>query len=259
MKNGDIYHWSESTDKGYSIGWNLETLIQKGIPGSEPPQTLDELLEQTLRLIKESGEEWTGPISINSLDNYLAPFAEREKPSKEQFITQMEHFFKEISTGSEVTISLDLIPRPDFDASEKAQVILDAINGVILDAYRSQMEKGAFEPYIIINLYPETNWESDSLNHWIELSYLFGQPTYQNLVSGTIAPETLRPRNYTPLEDVTYLRLGGSIGNSENQSVTGYSCINLAKIGSESLSEEEFFELLDIQMDNTVEILNEKR
>jgi len=259
MKNGDIYNWAETTDKGYSIGWSLETLIQKGLPSSEPPQTIDELLEQVLRLIKESGEEWAGPISINSLDNYLAPFAEREKPSKQQFVTQMEHFFKEICTGSEVTISLDLIPRPDFDVSENTQVILDAINGVVLDTYRSQLEKGVFEPYIIINLYPETNWESDCLNHWIELSYLFGQPTYQNFISGTISPETLRPRSYTPLEDVTYLRLGGSIGNSENQSVTGYSCINLAKIGSESLSEEEFFELLDMQMDNTVEMLNGKR
>ena len=259
MNNGDIYHWGESTDKGYSIGWCLETLIQKGLPGLEPPQTIDELLGQILSLIKESGKEWAGPISINSFDNYLAPFAEIEKPSKQQFIDQIEHFFKEMSTGPEVTISLDLIPRPDFNVSEKTQVILDAINGVILDTYRSQMEKGVFEPNIIINLYPETSWESDYLNHWIELSYLFGQPTYQNFISGTIAPETLRPRNYSPLEDVTYLRLGGSIGNSENQQVTGYSCINLAKIGSESLSEEEFFELLDMQVDNAVEVLNEKR
>ena len=50
MKNGDIYHWGESTDKGYSIGWSLETLIQKGMPGSEPPQTIEELMGQVLRL-----------------------------------------------------------------------------------------------------------------------------------------------------------------------------------------------------------------
>ena len=69
MNNGDIYNWEETTDKGYSIGWSLDTLIQKGMPGSEPPQTIEELLEQTQILIKESGEEWAGPICINSLDN----------------------------------------------------------------------------------------------------------------------------------------------------------------------------------------------
>ena len=257
MNNGDIYNWEETTDKGYSIGWSLDTLIQKGMPGSEPPQTIEELLEQTQILIKESGKEWAGPICINSLDNYLAPFAEKENPSKQQFINQMEQFFQTIGKY-EATISLDLIPRPGFDATEKTQVILDAINGVILDTYRSQMENGVFEPYLTINLYPETDWESDSLNRWLELSYLFGQPTYQNFISGTIAPETLRPRKHAPIDDVTYLRLGGVIGNSENQSVTGYSCINLAKIGAESLSEEEFFELLDNQVDNAVNALNEK-
>jgi len=258
MNNGDIYHWQETTEKGYSIGWSLETLIQKGMPDSEPPQTIPELLEQTLRLIKESREEWAGPITLNSLDNYLAPFVERERPSKEQFITQMEHFFQAISGEYEVTISLDLVKRPDFESTDNTPVILDAINGVLLDTYRSQMEKGLFEPYIIINIYPETNWESGPLNQWLELSYLFGQPTYQNFISGTISPETIRPRNYRPIDDVTYLRLGGAIGNTENQSVTGYSCINLAKIGAESLSEEEFFELLDMQMDNAIKSLIDK-
>ena len=258
MNNGDIYHWGETTDKGYSIGWNLKTLIAKGMPDLDPPQNIEEFLEQVLRLIRESGEEWSGPVTLNSLDNYLAPFAEREKPSKKQFIDQIEYFFNEIN-GYEVTISLDLIPRPEFDLTDKTQVILDAINGVILDTCRSQMEKGLFQPYVTLNIYPETDWESDLLSHWLELSYHFGQPTYQNFISGTISPETLRPRDYSPVSDVTYLRLGGVLGNSENQSVLGYACINLEKIGSESLSEEEFFEILDMQVDNALNQLNEKR
>lgn len=259
MNNGDIYHWGETTEKGYSIGWSLKTLIEKGMPNSGPPETIEELLEQILRLIKESGTEWAGPISLNSLDNYLAPFAEIEKPSKQQFINQIEHFFQEINNEYEVTISLDLIPLPDFETTEKTQVILDAINGVLIDTYRSQLEKGLFRPNIVINLYPESDWKSDILNHWIELSYLFGQPTYQNFITGTISPETLRPRTRTPESDVSYLRLGGVLGNSENQSVSDYACINLAKIGSESLSEEEFFELLDAQVDIAVKRLSEKK
>ena len=41
MNGGDIYSWEETTDRGYSIGWNLKTLIQKGMPNNVPPQTLD--------------------------------------------------------------------------------------------------------------------------------------------------------------------------------------------------------------------------
>ncbi len=255
--NGDIYSWEESTDRGYSIGWNLETLIQKGMPNNAPPQTLEELFSQIQSLVQQSTYEWGGPVTLNSLDNYIAAFAEKEKPSKQGFITQIDGFFQKIGKHN-VTISLDLIHRPGFMETEKRQVVLDAVDDVILDVYRSRMEKACLYPIIVVNLYPETSWDSTTLQQSMELSYLYGQPTYQNFITGTIAPETLRPRAYQPENEVTYLRLGGVNGDSEDQMVTGYACINLAKIGAEARDEEEFFELLDLQVDQAVDLLDAK-
>lgn len=260
MNNGYIYSWEDGTDRGYSIGWNLKTLIQNGFDDYAPPERLDELLELIVQLVKESSKEWAGPITFNSFDNYILPFVEKEKPSKQGFFTLMEQFFQKISeTESEVTISLDLVPRPDFEVTEKAQTILDAVNGVIADIYLSQMQRGGFEPYIAVNLYPETNWDSPALEKWLELSYQYGQPTYQNFITGTISPETLRPRNEKPDHEALHMRLGGAIGNSENQTVTGYACINLARIGSEAKDEKHFFTLLDEQVENASETLESQR
>ena len=138
MNHGEIYHWDEAPNKGYSIGWNLKTLIQRGMPGSHPPSTIEELLGQILRLIQESPKEWGGPITLNSLDNYIVQYAEKEKPSKHNFTLQIENFFQCISNKFDVTITLDLIPKLEFEPTEKTQVVLNAVNDVIIDTFREE-------------------------------------------------------------------------------------------------------------------------
>jgi ribonucleoside-triphosphate reductase len=258
MNNGCLYLWEDPLDRGYSIGWNLKTLIEKGLPDSCPPKDLEELLVQMLKLTHESDMEWGGPITFNSFDNYVVPFLDAEKPSKRKFLDHIENFYDKIQ-GHKVSISLDLIPRPGFTLSKKTEVILEAANSVLVDTYRSRLEKGIFEPYHIINLYPESDWETRLLNEWIELSYLYGEPTYQNFITGTISPDTLRTRLSRPDHEVTYLRLGGANGNSEDQLVTGYACLNLAKIGTKANSEEDFFRFLEEQLDEAISYLMEKR
>jgi ribonucleoside-triphosphate reductase len=258
MNNGCLYLWEDSLDRGYSIGWNLRTLIEKGLPDSCPPKDLDELFVQLLKLIHECDMEWGGPITFNSFDNYIVPFLDLEKSSKKKFKEQIEFFYDKIQ-GSNVIISLDLFHRPSFSLSGKTQYILETVNSVLVDTYRSRLEKGIFEPHHIINLYPESDWEARSLSKWIELSYLYGEPTYQNFITGTIRPDTLRPRLFKPDYEVTYLRLGGVNGNSENQLVTGYACINLAKIGARVNSEEDFFRFLEEEFDKAIFYLIEKR
>lgn len=258
MNNGDIYLWEPDTDRGYSIGWNLQTIIDKGIPAHSPPQSSEELLKQITKLAQESTTEYGGQITFNSLDNYLVPFLAEEKPSKLHFIQQIETFFEEISEKDNVTITLDLIPRPELKQIEKRQTILEAINDVMHQAYRAQMNHGRFTPNITVNLYPETDWEQRSLNDWLELSYLYGAPTYQNFISGTISPETLRPRTYSPEQAVAYLRLGGVNADSEDQYVTGYACLNLEKSGSEAETEDQFFLFVDQQMEEAASLLQEK-
>ena len=257
MNKGNIYIWEPETDKGYSIGWNLQTLIEKGLPDSNPPQSSDQLLKQITELTKKTKTEWSGPVTYNSLDNCLVPFLAEEKPTKLHFIQQIEEFLEEIAKQP-VTITLDLIPRPELKHVESHQIILDAVNDVLLQVYRSQMNKGKISPNIVVNLYPETDWTSKSLNSWLELSYLYGEPIYQNFITGTISPETPRPRKYKPEKEVTYLRLGGPNGDSEDQATTGYTCINLAKLGQEAKNEDHFFQLADQLIEEAVKQLKIK-
>ena len=260
MNDGFIYTRSEEDPRGYSIGWNLKTLIEKGLQGKTPPETLNQLLEQIILLASASGKEWSGSITINSFDNHILPFLEMEKPSKQGFIDQIQGFLQKLNeTKTNVIISLDLIPRPELESSEKAQVILDAANGVLAEEYGKWMQGGKFNPSITINLYLETSWDSPLLDKWVELSYLYGQPVYQNFITGTIKPETLRPRNEKPDHEALHLRLGGVSGNSEDQSITGYACINLARLGSEAQDEQHFFSLLDEQVEKASEVLESQR
>ena len=194
MNNGDIYIWEPTSTKGYSIGWNLQTLIDKGLPDRDPPQSSEQLLKQITELTKKT--EWSGPVTYNSLDNYLTSYLAEEKPAKLHFIQQIEEFLEEIA-DYKVTITLDLIPRPELKQVENHQTILDAVNDVIQQVYRAQMNKGKLSPNIVVNLYPETDWTSKALNSWLELSYLYGLPVYQNYITGTISSETLRPRHHT--------------------------------------------------------------
>jgi len=258
MNNGDIYIWEPDTNRGYSIGWNLQTIIDKGIPEHDPPKSSDEFLNQITTIAKESTTEYGGQVTFNSLDNYLVPFLAEEKPTKLHFIQQIESFFEEIREKGNATISLDLIPQPEMRQLEKQQIILNAINDVLHQVCRAEMNQGYFDPTIIVNLYPETDWNQKSLNDWLELSYLYGAPTYQNFITGTISPETLRQKKYVPEKEVTYLRLGGANSDSEDQIVTSYACINLEKISSEAETEPHFFELLEHQIDESATQLKEK-
>lgn len=258
MNNGEIFVWEPESTRGYSVGWNLDTLLKKGVPNHDPPRNSVEFLEQLVLLVEESNKEWGGPISLNSFDNYIAQFLEDENPSKKQFTKQMNQLFYGLK-GTNVLISLDLIPRQGFMITEKTQIILDAVNNVIQELFQKNMEKGLFEPYFRINLYPETNWESTQLVEWITLSYKFGEPTYQNFSTGTISPDTLRPKLYKPDYNVTYLRLGGLNGNSEDQSISGFASINLQKLASVARDEQDFFDLVDTRFNEVAEILQIKK
>ena len=258
MSNGDIYFWEPEKNRGYSIGWNLKKIIDNGLPNFKPPKKIEDFLEQILILIKTSEKEWSGPITFNSFDNYLASYVKDEKPSRHQLIKQIEYFFNNIK-GRDVVISLDLIARPEINFTSNTKQILDSINDVIHEVYQRQMEKGIFEPLIVINLFTETDWNSTILDKWIQLSYQFGQPNYQNFITGTISPETVRPRAYKPEKSVVYLRVGGIKGNSEDQSVSGFASINLAKIATLAKNEKDFFKLVDELFDNVVELLEERK
>ncbi len=257
MNNGDIYLWEPETGNGYSIGWNIQTLIEKGLPDQQPPESSEQLLKQINELTQKAKTEWSGPQTINSLDNHLAPYLAEEKPSKLYFIQQIEGFLNELAEHK-TTITLDLVPRPELQQVENHLTILDAVNDVLQQVYRAQLNQGRTQPNIVINLFPETDWTSKSLNGWLELSYLYGTPTYQNYATGTISPESPRPRPYKPDQEVTHLRLGGIGGDSEDQSITGYACINLAKIGQDAENEDHFFQLADQLLVQAVEELKAK-
>jgi ribonucleoside-triphosphate reductase len=258
MTYGNIYNWQENTEKGYSIGWNLKTLISKGLPKKDPPTNLKELLEQIITLVSESRTEWSGPQTINSLDSYITLFVEKENLDTQNLSYLFKAFFQKIYENAlQLTISLDLVSTSDFPNTK--QNTLEKINHVLQNTALKFMEKGLFEPYIVVNIYQNTDWNSETLDEWLKLSYMYGQPVYHNFQTGTIGPESLRPRDQKPELDTIHLRLGGANGNSENQSVTGFSCINLEKIGAEAKTENQFFNILGEKMDEAARFLAEKR
>jgi ribonucleoside-triphosphate reductase len=258
MNCGELYIPQENQEQGYSIGWNLDALIKKGLPNQQPPNSLEELLKQITKLVSNSKSEWIGPQSINCLDSYIAVYVEKENLEYKIINELFLDFFQKINEKKiKLTFTLDLGYNKNYRKMHRDTY--DLINRVLQNIILNYMKKGVFEPYFVINLYPETDWRKDILDSWLALSFKYGQPVYHNYITGTIKPETLKPMEKNLELENIYLRVGGTNGNRENQTVTGYACINLHKIATKAYNENYFLELIDKKIIDASTLLVKKQ
>jgi len=247
--------------KGHSIGWSLTKVIRESLPGREAPETFSGLLALLLVLFKESESEWSGSVALNSFDVLSAPLLRKEKLTNDQIEEKMSSFISSIGEMHlNITLGLDLVP--DVELSDEYGVYqseIDVFNKTFARAISISMERGRFNPIPLINLHHDKQWESPALDSYLALSFQYGQPLIQNMLSGIITSESIRPKSQRPNFEIPYLRLGGPIGNADTRGVLGYVCINLEEIAALAESEPNFFTLLDNQVNIATDILVEHR
>jgi len=260
-KVSDLLYLGIISGKGHSVGWSLQKIIKEGLPDREAPETFSDLLGLLLSLFKESESEWSGSVALNSIDVLSAPLLRKEGLTKDQVETKLCSFVSSISElDLNITLSLDLIPDAELSVTYGVyQTEIDVFNQSLSKAISLNMENGHFNLIPVINIHDDGQWENPILDSYLALSIQYGQPIIQNMLSGIISAEQIRPEAQEPYLDIPNMRLGGPVGNADNRGVLGYVCINLEEIAALAESEPNFFTLLDNQIDDAANILVEHR
>jgi hypothetical protein len=241
--------------KGYSVGWSLSDLL-----GENNPKSLSELFDLILSVSGQLTEEFTGPIAFNSLDILSAPLL-GEDPDKAQLQKSVADFFSSIKEKElQLSLSIDVVPPADLISElSKFQPSIDIFNEVFSDELGKIYGQGCFEPSIILNLHSEDVWTHPIIDKYLALSYGYGHPIIQNMTTSTIAHESTRPIDRVKDIDISLQRMGGPTGNADRTGILGYIIVNLAKMGYEASSEDNFFTVLNMEIDEASRILEEHR
>ena len=91
---------------GYCAGWNLKTLIERGITGvpgkisSGPAHHLQALCNQMTNFLGIMQNEWAGAQAFSSFDTYLAPFAKADNLDYKSVKQAIQSFVFGINTPS---------------------------------------------------------------------------------------------------------------------------------------------------------------
>ena len=241
--------------KGYSIGWSLSGLINQN-----DPKSLSELFDLILLQTEQLANEFTGPIAFNSLDILSASLL-GEVPDQDILQKIVADFLSSINDKElALSISIDVIPSQDLiNESNRCQSSIDLFNEVFSSELGKMYEEGCFKPSIVLNLHSEDVWAHPVLDKYLNLAYRFGHPIIQNTLTSTISQEAIRPVDREKEIDVPYQRMGGPTGNADRTGVLGYVVVNLAKMGYEASSEDNFFTVLNMQIDEASRILENHR
>ncbi len=236
--------------KGYSYGWSIPRIIKEGKPAS-----LCELFDLIMEKVKESGDKFSGPIAFNSLDILASPLigdTELDEPVS-NFLGFMD------GCNIQTSFSVDLIPPIDLTEYSKYQNEIDAFNESFVTRLGEMFGNRCIKPSILLNIHDETIWNQPLLDKYLELSYRHGNPIIQNKVTSTISHEETRPDNQDIDNEVLYQRIGGPHGNPDDTGVHGYVNLNLAKMGKDARSEDDFFDILDEQVEEASRLLEAHR
>lgn len=254
IENGYIFNGC-NPGTGYSIGWSLPQIIAEN-----DPKSVSELFTQLLDVAEGLSSQFSGPIAFNSVDVLAAPLLEND-PEKSVLSKAIVEFLSSIKENKLlVSLSIDLVPSDDLLGKLSVfQSKIDIFNEVLCSELWKMYQEGIFEPSILLNLHRDDVWSHKLLDKYLALSYRFGHPIIQNTLTSTITQEPTRPDAREIDLDIPYQRIGGPTGNADRTGVLGYVCVNMAKLAYDAQSEEDFFALLEEQIDEASRILEAHR
>ena len=259
----------------YCVGWDLRGLLVDGftgVPGkvsSSPAKHLRSFLGQIVNATFTTQGETAGAQAWSSFDTYCAPFIRADNLSYAQVRQALQEFVFNMNVPTRVgfqcpfsNVTLDLVV-PKTLANEPV-----IINGMPQDTvygdYQKEMDifnKAFCEvmlegdangrvftfPIPTVNITKNTDWNSETMNHIMEITCKYGIPYFANYVNSDLSPEDAVSMCCRLRLDVKELRKrgGGLFGSNPLTGSIGVVTLNLPRIAYLSSSEEEFFESED--------------
>lgn len=280
---------------GYCAGWNLKTLIEKGIVGvpgkisSGPAHHLHALCNQMTNFLGIMQNEWAGAQAFSSFDTYLAPFVKADNMSYESVKQAIQSFVFGINTPSrwgtqapfsnitlDWTIPEDLKNIPAIVAGKPLVIDGKTITygdcqkeaDIINKAFMETMIEGDSEgrgfayPIPTYSITKDFKWDDSENNRLLfEMAGKYGAPYFSNYINSDMKPSDVRSMCCRLRLDLRELRKqnGGNFGAGENTGSIGVVTINLPQIAYLSETEDDFFNQLEKVMSVAARSLDTKR
>ena len=258
----------------YCVGWDLKAILVDGftgVPGkvsSSPAKHLRSFLGQVVNATFTTQGETAGAQAWSSFDTYCAPFIRADNLSYSQVKQALQEFIFNMNVPTRVgfqcpfsNITLDLtVPKtlanepvivggmPQDSVYGDYQKEMDIFNKAFCEVMLEGDSKGRVFTFPVptINITKNTDWNSETMNHIMEITCKYGIPYFANYVNSDLSPEDAVSMCCRLRLDIKELRKrgGGLFGSNPLTGSIGVVTINLPRIAYLSSTEEEFFERL---------------
>jgi len=288
-ENGDIHLHDLNIISVYCVGWDLKDLLSEGFTGvegkvaSKPAKHFRTALGQMVNFLYTMQGESAGAQAFSNFDTLLAPFVRYDGLNYSQVKQALQEFVFNMNVPTRVgfqtpfsNVTMDLVVPSYY--KDQCVIVGDEIKEETYGEFQPEMNminKAFFEvmmegdasgrvftfPIPTYNITKDFDWDNPDLNGLWEMTAKYGIPYFSNFVNSDMNPEDARSMCCRLRIDNRQLeyRGGGLFGSNPLTGSIGVVTINLPKIGYQTNSKEEFFEVLRDRMEIAKESLEIKR
>jgi len=288
-QNGDLHIHDLGLLSVYCVGWDLQDLLRtgfKGAPGkaeSSPSKHFRSALGQVVNFFYTLQGEAAGAQAFSSFDTLLAPFIRYDKLSYKEVKQALQEFVFNLNVATRVgfqtpftNLTMDLQPptalrdqpviiggKPRDEVYNDFQEEMNMLNKAFLEVMSEGDAKGRVFTFPIptYNITPEFDWEAPGLESLWKVTAKYGLPYFSNFINSDLSPDDSRSMCCRLRLDTRHLekRGGGLFGANPLTGSIGVVTINMAALGFQADSEEDFFQRLDTLMETARTSLETKR
>ncbi len=272
---GDLHIHDLGLLSVYCVGWDLQDLLMNGFRGvsgkaeSAPAKHFRSALGQIVNFFYTLQGEAAGAQAFSSFDTLLAPFVRADGLSFGEVKQAIQEFVFNLNVPTRVgfqtpftNLTMDLQPPSTFadqpvilggkqqkETYSEYQEEMNLINAAFLEVMAEGDANGRVFTFPIptYNITPDFQWDNPELENLWKVTAKYGIPYFANFVNSDLSVEDTRSMCCRLRLDTRELekRGGGLFGANPLTGSIGVVTINLASLGYEAESEEEFFTLLD--------------
>jgi len=288
-KSGAIHIHDLGFFGAYCVGWDLKQILMMGFGGvkgkaaSKPPKRLRAFWGQVINFTFTTTNETAGAQAWSSFDTYSAPFIRSEGLTYEQVKQAMQEFIFNMNAATRVgfqapfsNLTMDItVPKtlkdelviiggePQETTYGDYQVEMDMINRAFCEVMEAGDADGRVFTFPIptINITPDIDWNSASINAYMDIAAKYGIPYFANFINSDLDPEDAVSMCCRLRLDVKQLKSkgGGLFGANPLTGSIGVVTLNLPRIGYLAKTEKELFESIDNLCDLAKDSLELKR
>ncbi len=287
--DGDFHIHDLSLLSVYCVGWDLQDLLTNGFRGvsgkieSTPPKHFRSALGQIVNFFYTLQGEAAGAQAFSNFDTLLAPFIKYDNLSYKEVKQALQEFLFNVNIPTRVgfqtpftNITMDLtVPK---NLKDQPVIIggeyMDECYGdfseeitILNKAFMELMCEGDASgrvftfPIPTYNITEDFNWDDPNLEILWQAAAKYGIPYFSNFINSDMSPEDSRSMCCRLRLDTKELekRGGGLFGSNPLTGSVGVVTINMPRIGYQSTSEQEFFDILEERMELAKKSLEIKR